>query len=153
MLRVLLSLMMFCGVALAKTEIKHAYLKKAQVSGQIATLTLDYADLFAGNEDAQRAVKLGYFRSINAFNNANPSGIYIRNVNPKLRILKTAPDTIYELVCLTEQSGLKTVSLNTFIQAWKHKPVPKGCHWQFDGLIELELKEQKIVRISQIYLP
>lgn len=153
MYKVAIALIMLSSVALAETEMKHAYLKKAQVSGKTAILTLDYADLFVGDEDAKRAIKLGYFRSLKAFNNANPNGIFIRNINPKLRSLKTTPDTMYELVCLAEENGLKTVDLNTFIRGWKNKPAPKDCHWKFAGLVELEIKDQKITRVSQVYLP
>ncbi|MFT2718586.1 hypothetical protein ACMT4L_01165 [Deinococcus sp. A31D244] len=135
--------------ALAATTTQYAVLRGVQVQGRVATLTLDYVDVFS-DADARRVVALGDYPSAQAYFEANPSGLYVRNVNPLLRTLKTDARTVFALSCLDRPDGVQVVPLETFASAWKGF-APQGC-WPFsERVVALRLNGTRVLRAEQVY--
>ncbi|MFN4250322.1 hypothetical protein [Deinococcus sp.] len=139
--------------ALAATTTQYAVLRGVQVQGRVATLTLDYVDVFSDTDaDARRVVALGDYPSAQAYFEANPSGMYVRNVNPLLRTLKTDARTVFALACLDRPDGVQVVPLETFVSAWKGF-APQGC-WPFsERVVALHLNGTRVLRAEQVYFP
>ncbi len=148
---VLTALLALTPTALAATQ--YAVLKAVTVQGSVATLTLDYVDVYGDTDaDARRVVALGDYPSAQAYFDANPSGMYLRNVNPKLRTLKTDARTTFDLSCLNSPGGVMTVPLVTFVSAWKGYH-PQGC-WPFsEKVVALQLSGSRVLKVEQVYFP
>lgn len=139
--------------ALAATTTQYAVLRGVQVQGRVATLTLDYVDVFSDTDaDARRVVALGDYPSAQPYFEANPGGMYVRNVNPLLRTLKTDARTAFALACLDRPDGVQVVPLETFVSAWKGF-APQGC-WPFsERVVALHLNGTRVLRAEQVYFP
>lgn len=150
--RLLPTLTLLLGVAFA-APVQYAAIEGAKVQGHSLVLTLNYVDVyFTEPADAAKVIKLGDYKTVQDFYDANPSGIYVRDTNPKLRTLKTDANTTFKLVCLKNDSGLQKVSQSAFFGALNGKnPLP--CHWEFYGLVFMKLQGERILEISQMYLP
>lgn len=135
---------------------QYAAIVKAVPQGQTLVLTLNYVDFFVLGDpqaDAQ-AMKLGGYKTREELYRRNPAGFYFRDINPKLRTLKTDASTVFELVCLSREGGVIQVSRSVFLEAFMGgKPIP-ACSWDFGGgLVKLRLDGPRILRVTQQYLP
>lgn len=150
--RLLPTLTLLLGTALA-APLQYAEIVGAKAQGNMVTLNLNYVDVFfAEPADAAKVIKLGDYKTAQEFYDANPSGIYIRDVNPKLRTLKTDAKTVFNLVCLKNEGGLQRVSQADFLRALNGKNT-LPCRWPFYGLVFMKLEGTRILEISQQYLP
>ena len=148
----LLALTLASSVAFAAPIKQYANIVKIQLGLKTATLTLDDVNIyFTEEEDAKKVIALGDYKTADEFYDANPSGIYIRNVDKKLRKLNINQDTVFEVVCLNDKAKVRTVDLPTFVKAVKGMP-PATC-WPFGGTVELTLDGSHVLKVSQVYLP
>ncbi|GGR81664.1 hypothetical protein [Deinococcus sedimenti] len=148
---VLTALLALTPSALAATQ--YAVLKGVTVQGGVATLTLDYVDVYGDTDaDARRVVALGDYPDAQAYFDANPGGLYVRNVNPMLRTLKTDARTLFHLSCLDRPGGVQVVPLATFVSAWTGR-APQGC-WPFsEKVVALHLSGSRVLKVEQVYFP
>ncbi|WP_420595250.1 hypothetical protein [Deinococcus sp.] len=147
----LLALALASSVTLATPIKQYANIVKVQSSLKTAALTLDYVDIYFIEEDARKVIALGDYKTADEFYDANPSGIYIRNVNKKLRKLNTDQNTVFEVVCLNDEAKVRTVDLPTFVKAVRGTP-PATC-WPFGDTVELTLDGPRLLKVSQVYFP
>ncbi|OLV16462.1 hypothetical protein BOO71_0011842 [Deinococcus marmoris] len=142
------------ATAWAAPTVQYAELKKVNGTSQTATLTLDYLDFFVLDDgNIKQVMKLGGYRTPDEASDANPSGIYISNTNPQLRLLKTNSKTKFYLVCLADSDPgqFRSVELKTFVASWQGD-TPKGC-WPFAQTVQLELDGSRIVSVTEVYYP
>lgn len=99
-------------------------------------------------------MRLGGYRTKQELYDRNPAGWYARDINPKLRTLKTDASTVFEVVCIERDGGVIRVNREVFLAAFQGKnPIP-DCNWDFSGgMVKLRLDGTRIVRITQQYLP
>lgn len=144
------------SLATAAQTTQYAGIVKAVPQGQTLSLTLNYIDFFVLGDPAgdAQAMKLGGYKTKQELYDANPAGWYARDINPKLRTLKTDAKTVFELVCLKLPGGVIKVNRDVFLAAYQGKnPIP-DCNWDFaGGMVKMRLEGTRILRITQQYLP
>lgn len=133
---------------------QHASITKVSGSAPNYTLTVDYVDLFDLNsiDDFQKARKMGIVKNVDQYRklaDQAPNGLYIRNINPKLRTVTTDKNTKYQLVCLNKPGGSMLVNAQTFMKALKGS---SPC-WPMDSTVQLMLQGTRVVQINQVYFP
>lgn len=134
-------------------EIKFGFLEKFEKTGGGYQIKIDYAEMFDGDAAEREAKKDGEPSP------ADTSGIYIRNVNPKIHTEKLAANA-FVIVLKNMQPQKLTLANFDLLRGGKLKDADK--FWGFPDQYgaggepmpcRVTIKNGAVVKIEQVYFP